>query len=83
MRGGTGNPQINEQLLTELVYAGLNAAGFSEMQRAQLVRSADGVGSRIRISPLASVWPFEVLGRKADTDEDVIEVSKYLIKSSS
>ncbi|KAI9721267.1 MAG: hypothetical protein M1812_002429 [Candelaria pacifica] len=72
-REGTASPQINEQLLIELVYAGLNAPGFSEGQRARLVRSADWVGGRIRISPLASVWPFEVLGRKADIDEDVIE----------
>ncbi|KAI9701230.1 MAG: hypothetical protein M1836_001899 [Candelina mexicana] len=73
MRGGNTSPQMNEQLLTELVYAGLNAPGFSEGQRAQLVGSADWVGGRIRISPLASVWPFEVLGRKPDIDEDVIE----------
>ncbi|KAI9791359.1 MAG: hypothetical protein M1835_000376 [Candelina submexicana] len=73
MRGGNMSPQMNEQLLTELVYAGLNAPGFSEGQRAQLVGSADWIGGRIRISPLASVWPFEVLGRKPDTDEDVIE----------
>ena len=70
-------PNISESLVTELLLAGLNAPGFSEQQRWQLCEAAERVSDKIRLSPLASVWPFEVLGRKAGADEDVVEVSAF------
>jgi len=76
-RGGA--PGLTNQLLAELVYAGLNAPGFSESQRAILVAAAEWAGACIRISPLAVFWPFEVLGRKGGVEEDIVEVSIFSI----
>ncbi|KAL8755900.1 MAG: hypothetical protein Q9184_004662 [Pyrenodesmia sp. 2 TL-2023] len=68
-------PHISESLLTELLYAGLNAPAFSEQQRWHLVQAAGTPGERVRMSPLVPYWPFEVLGRKAGLDEDYVKVS--------
>ncbi|KAL9018459.1 MAG: hypothetical protein Q9185_004236 [Variospora sp. 1 TL-2023] len=72
-------PHISESLLTELLYAGLNAPAFSEQQRWQLCQAGGSAGERIRMSPLVPYWPFEVLARKAGVDEDVVkEYARYL-----
>ena len=67
------NPDLNEALLSELLFAGLNCPGFSEKQRWELTRCCGPVGLSVRISPLAMYWPFKVLGRKANVPEDVME----------
>lgn len=72
-RGGA--PGLKLELLADLVYAGLNASGFSEVQRVKLVVAAESVVQGIRISPLAASWPFEALSRRAGVQEDVVEVS--------
>lgn len=69
-------PHLSESLLTELLYAGLNAPAFSEQQRWQLCQAAGTAGERIRMSRLVPYWPFEVLGRKAGVDEDFVRVSR-------
>lgn len=63
------------------MYAGLNALGFSDSQRAKLVAAAEPVVQGIRISPLAAFWPFEVLSRREGIQEDVVEVSLGLTPS--
>ena len=40
-----------------------------------MVGAAKWAGEKIRVSPLARWWPFEVLGRKVEVEEDVVEVS--------
>jgi hypothetical protein len=70
--GATG---LNHALLQDLLLAGLNASGFSESQRWDLVGAAEWAGEKIKVSPLARWWPFEVLGRKLGVEEDVLEVS--------
>ncbi|KAL8778570.1 MAG: hypothetical protein Q9194_001925 [Teloschistes cf. exilis] len=76
-RGNEGfEHNLSESLLTELLYAGLNAPAFSEQQRWQLCRAAHPVDQKIRMSPMAPYWPFQVLGRKAGMDEDVVKVGK-------
>lgn len=68
-------PHISETLLTDLLYAALNVPAFSEQQRWHLRKAASAVGARVRMSPLAEVWPFEVLGRRVGIDEDVVQVA--------
>ncbi|KAL8859868.1 MAG: hypothetical protein Q9178_003701 [Gyalolechia marmorata] len=63
-------PHISETLLIDLLYAGLNVPAFSEQQRWHLRQAGLAVGAKVRMSPLAEVWPFEVLGRKVGIDED-------------
>lgn len=67
-------PNISETLLIDLLYAALNVPAFSEQQRWRLRKAASTTGARVRMSPLAEVWPFEVLGRKVGIDEDVVQV---------
>lgn len=71
-------PHLSESLLTELLFAGLNAPAFSEYQRLQLCQAANAVGDKIRMSPLVPYWPFEVLGRKAGVEEDYVKVNGTL-----
>lgn len=76
-RGNEGfEHNLSESLLTELLYAGLNAPAFSEQQRWQLCRAVHPADQKIRMSPMAPYWPFQVLGRKAGMDEDVVKVGK-------
>ncbi|KAL8871674.1 MAG: hypothetical protein Q9174_002544 [Haloplaca sp. 1 TL-2023] len=73
-------PHLTESLLVELVYAALNAPAFSEQQRWQLCQAAGPVVPSIRMSELAQYWPFEVLGRKAGMDEDLVRYYADLLK---
>lgn len=66
-------------LVVEVMTAGLNAPGFSERQRWELMQAAEYQGTEIRLSPLAEWWPWEALGRKANVPEDLIEVSFFLL----
>ncbi|KAL8755272.1 MAG: hypothetical protein Q9199_003761 [Rusavskia elegans] len=74
-------PHISETLLTDLLYAALNVPAFSEQQRWHLRKAASAVGARVRMSPLAEVWPFEVLGRKVGIDEDVVQKYAQILQS--
>lgn len=71
-RGGVLN--INQALLTELMIVGLNTSGFSESQRWELVQVSEYVGAEVKLSPLMKWWPWEALGRKAGSEEGVVEV---------
>ena len=76
-----GGPNLSQSLLTELMLAGLNASGFSENQRWELVQAAEYVGGEVKLSPLMKWWPWETLGRKAGSEEDVIEVCSLAVLS--
>ncbi|KAL8690252.1 MAG: hypothetical protein Q9218_004261 [Villophora microphyllina] len=80
-RGNEGfEHNLSQSLLTELLYAGLNAPAFSEQQRWQLCRAAHPVDQKIRMSPLVPYWPFQVLGRKACMDEDLVKFYAACLK---
>ena len=70
----TGGRGLVESLLLELLYAALNVPVFSELQRLTFIDLAGHVGQQVKYSPLMITWPFEVLGRKKDWDEDVVGV---------
>ena len=74
-RGGVS--KLNMELVVELMTAGLNAPGFSERQRWELMQAAEYHGPEIRLSPLAEWWPWEALGRKANMPEDLVEVGSF------
>ena len=67
------NPDLNDDLLEELLYTCLNCPGFSERQRFELTRCSGVIGLAVRISPLAKDWPFNVLGRRPDIPEDLMD----------
>ncbi len=77
---GVAQPPLTLQLLQELVHAGLEAPGFSETQRAQIIDAAGGlVGIPVYVTPIAGIWPFEVLQRKDDVSEELVQVSTTLL----
>lgn len=69
-----GQPKLSTNLLWELMIAGLNAPGFSERQRWELIQAAEYQGPNVGLSPLAEWWPWEALGRKAYVPEDLVDV---------
>ena len=77
--GHTGWPLLTEALLHDLLMAAVNAPGFSEKQRWELFEISGYASSRFRVSPLLQYWPFEVLGRKPNVEEDVVEVMPHLL----
>ncbi len=74
-----GWPLLTETLLHDLLMAALNAPGFSEKQRWELFEISGYARSHFRVSPLLQYWPFEVLGRKPNVEEDVAEVRSHLL----
>ena len=75
---GYGHPALTHSLLDDLLLAGLNAPGISEKQKWELVITAEWAGMKVRISPLAGWWPFEVVGRRQGFEEEVVEVSQLI-----
>ena len=75
--GHNGWPVLTEALLHDLLMAALNAPGFSERQRWELFEISGYARSHFRVSPLLQYWPFEVLGRKPNMEEDVREVTSH------
>ncbi len=76
-----GTPLLTEQLLKDLLMAGLNAPGLSEKQRWELFQMSDYARHHFRVSPLLQYWPWEGLSRKAHVDEDVVEVRNRRLSS--
>lgn len=52
---------LDTKLLLDLIFAGLNAAGFSERQKNQIYQHAVVVGTGFPISKHAAIWPFKTL----------------------
>lgn len=73
--GSNSAETLTEDLLKDLLSAGLNAAGFSENQRWQLYEACEYAKHHFMVSPILQYWPFEVLGRKVRIEEDVLDVS--------
>src|ERR1700761_3814237 len=64
---------LSNQLLMDLIFAGLNAAGFSERQKAMIVHACQAVGHGFPISRHAATWPFQTLSLNSRnlSDQDV------------
>ena len=68
--------ELTEDLLSELLHAGLNAPGFSEQQKWRLWQGLLPFSHRVaRMSFLSEGWPWFALSRKPGSDEDVVQVS--------
>ena len=74
---GQKDDGIDNNLLEELIYAGLNATGFSEQQRAELIYAGREVGRKMKVSVFGRWWPFEALNRKDNVPDDVVDVSLF------
>ncbi|MCJ1390316.1 hypothetical protein MMC18_003174 [Xylographa bjoerkii] len=74
---------LTSELLMDLLYAGLNAPGFSEKQKWELCQVADWAAKAVAISPLTRGWPWLVLARKPDWDDDVIMYYAQILNAYS
>lgn len=72
--GSRSAEALTEDLLKDLLSAGLNAAGFSENQRWQLYEACEYAKHHFIVSPILQHWPFRALGRKVKIEEDVLKV---------
>ncbi|OAP56924.1 hypothetical protein AYL99_09036 [Fonsecaea erecta] len=72
-RGITREVGLDNKLLMDFVFAGLNAPGFSERQRADIVESSQALACGFRISKHARYWPFQTLSTHPAnlSDQDV------------
>ncbi|EXJ71935.1 uncharacterized protein A1O5_04436 [Cladophialophora psammophila CBS 110553] len=52
---------LDNKLLMDFIFAGLNAPGFNERQRADIVASSQGLACGFSISKHAPYWPFHTL----------------------
>lgn len=62
-------------LITEFVHVALSTPGFSERQRAEIIDAASGlILPPVYVTQLAPEWPFEVLRKKDEASEKLLEV---------
>ena len=64
---------LDNKLLLDLIFAGLNAPGFTERQKAQIIEACSVVGSGFPLSKHAPAWPFQTLATCPQklSDQDV------------
>lgn len=68
--------ELTEDLLSDLLQAGLKAPGFSEQQKWHLWQVLLPFSQRIaRMSTLSEIWPWLALSKTPGRDEDIIRVS--------
>ena len=67
---------LDQNLLRDFIFAGMNCPGFGERQKHELVTAAGYFGGGVRISPLACCWPFDVLARKDCVDDGTTKVGR-------
>jgi hypothetical protein len=66
---------LDENLLRDFIFAGMNCPGFGERQKHELLWAAGFWGAAIDNPPLRCFWPFELIGWKDGTDSETIKVS--------
>ena len=66
---------LDQKLLRDFIFAGINCAGFGERQKHELVTAAGWWGSAIDVPPLNYFWPFDLISRKHGIDNETVKVS--------
>ena len=69
---------LDQNLLRDFIFAGLNCPGFGERQKHALVHAAGWWGSTIDMPPVNYFWPFDLIGRKHGMDNETVKVSVQL-----
>jgi hypothetical protein len=66
---------LNQQLLLEYIFTGLNCRGFGERQRGLIHVRGGRVAAPIQVMQLHSYWPFEIVSKKLGVkDEEYCKV---------
>jgi hypothetical protein len=66
---------LDENLLRDFIFAGMNCPGFGERQKHELLWAAGFWGAAIDNPPLRCFWPFELIGWKDGTGSETTKVS--------
>lgn len=64
---------LDNKLLMDLIFAGMNCPAFSLRQKYDIVVTSEGLGSGVYLSQYAKCWPFQCLAPEsaALTDQDI------------
>ena len=74
----TDTKGLDQNLLRDFIFAGMNCPGFGERQKHELATAAGFWGGGIAISSLNCFWPFDLVGRKDGTEDETVKVNGYL-----
>lgn len=80
---GTSEAFFDDTQLTDLIQVALKVPGFTEAQKALIVRSSCLDQRQFDLSPLAIYWPFSTLGIKKGAPEEVVKVKHPYLKYCS
>lgn len=65
---------LDENLLRDFIFAGMNCPGFGERQKHELLWAAGYWGAAIDNPPLRYFWPFDLLGWQDGIDAETVKV---------
>jgi len=77
----TDTKGLDDNLLRDFMFAGMNCPGFGERQKYQLLAASGRIGAGILINPLACSWPFDVVGINPGLPEINLQVRKLSNRS--
>ena len=72
----TDTKGLDQNLLRDFIFAGMNCPGFGERQKHELITTAGYWGSAIMTSPLNCFWPFDLISRQPGMDDETVKVSR-------
>ena len=67
-RGGIVS--LNQKLLLEYIFAGLNCRGFGERQRGLIYLRGGKVAAPIQVLGVHSYWPFDVVSKQPRAQDE-------------
>ena len=70
---------LDNKLVMDFFFAGMNCPGFGERMRAEIVKMAGKWAGGFPLSPLAVQWPFEVLGRQEQMTDDILVAVRIIV----
>lgn len=79
----TSTKGLEQNLLRDFIFAGMNCPGFGERQKHTLVTAAGYWGGGVPVSPLSCAWPFDLLGRKPGLDDQTVKVGQLHFSDGS
>jgi hypothetical protein len=74
---------LDQNLLRDFIFAGMNCPGFGERQKHELVTAAGFWGGGVNISHLSCFWPFDLISRKEGIDDETVKVDEHLYLQES
>ena len=74
---------LDENLLRDFIFAGMNCPGFGERHKHELLWAAGYWGAAIENPPLRYFWPFDLISWKEGIDVETVKAGSRLQLGSS